>query len=191
MKYLSIMPLFLATCLPLVAATTPSWQAKLQQELPLMGHRNWIVIVDSAYPLQTSPGVETIETGADQIAVVKTVLEQLSASRHVGSIVYMDAELPFVSEKDAPGVTQYRDEVKKAIGDSPIHSLLHERLIAELNKAGSTFHVLVLKTTLTVPYTSVFLQLNCKYWSDASEQNLRKMMNERSSAPTGASGPNM
>lgn len=191
MKYLSFIPLFMVTCLPLVAAKTPSWQAKLQQELPLMGHRNWIVIVDSAYPLQTSPGVETIETGADQIAVIKTVLEQLSTSNHVRPIVYMDAELPFVSEKDAPGVTQYREHVKNAIGDAPIHSLLHERLIAELNKTGTAFHVLVLKTTLTVPYTSVFLQLNCKYWSDASEQKLREIMNETSTPPANDSGPSL
>src|ERR1035438_3903172 len=28
-----------------------AWQQKVKEELPLMGHRNWIVIVDSAYPL--------------------------------------------------------------------------------------------------------------------------------------------
>jgi hypothetical protein len=41
-----------------------SWQTKLEQELPLLGHRNWIVIADSAYPWQTAPGIETINTGA-------------------------------------------------------------------------------------------------------------------------------
>ena len=39
-----------------------------------MGHRNWILIVDSAYPLQSSPGVETIETNAGMIDVVQSVL---------------------------------------------------------------------------------------------------------------------
>lgn len=28
------------------------WQSKLQEKLPLLGHRNWIVITDMAYPLQ-------------------------------------------------------------------------------------------------------------------------------------------
>jgi hypothetical protein len=29
---------------------------------------------------------------------------------------------------------------------------------------------------MTVPYTSVFLQLNCKYWSDEAEAEIRKEM---------------
>ena len=28
--------------------STAEWQSRLQQVLPLMGHRNWIMIVDSA-----------------------------------------------------------------------------------------------------------------------------------------------
>src|ERR1039458_3397584 len=49
-------------------ATPPSttgWKAKIAENLPLLGHRNWILVVDSAYPLQSSPGGETIETNAD------------------------------------------------------------------------------------------------------------------------------
>ena len=37
-----------------------SWRTTIKQELPFFGDRNWILIADSAYPLQTSPGVETI-----------------------------------------------------------------------------------------------------------------------------------
>ena len=29
-----------------------NWQTVLQDKLPLLGHRNWIVITDMAYPLQ-------------------------------------------------------------------------------------------------------------------------------------------
>src|SRR5271165_1940011 len=56
-----------------VAAATKSccdWQTKVADEMPLLGHRNWILVVDSAYPLQTSPGVETIETNEAQEEVV-------------------------------------------------------------------------------------------------------------------------
>ena len=31
------------------------WQKSLAHILPLMGHRNWIMIVDSAYPLAERP----------------------------------------------------------------------------------------------------------------------------------------
>jgi hypothetical protein len=54
--------------------------------------------------------------------------------------------------------------------------LPHEQIIAKVAEVGKTFHVLILKTTMTVPYTSVFLELNCKYWSDAAEEQLRKTM---------------
>jgi len=32
--------------------------------LPLFGHRNWIVVADSAYPAHSMPGIETIVSGA-------------------------------------------------------------------------------------------------------------------------------
>jgi hypothetical protein len=45
--------LFMMTGLAAAAEThTPEWQTRLRQILPLLGHRNWIMIVDSAYPLQ-------------------------------------------------------------------------------------------------------------------------------------------
>ncbi len=179
MKFLLALSLLAVSWLPGFAATPTAWQAKVQQEMPLLGHRNWIVIVDSAYPWQTSPGIETVETGEDQITVVKDVLDAISRSRHVRPVVYMDAELPYVPEQSAPGVTKYRREIQAALGNLPVHSVLHEQLIQEMNQTGGSLHVLILKTTLTVPYTSVFLRLNCKYWSDAAEKKLRQDMKGR------------
>lgn len=176
MKFLLALPLMLFSWIPVNAANPLPWQTKVQQELPLLGHRNWIVIVDSAYPLQTSPGIETVETGTDQLTVVREVLRSIQQSRQVRPVVFMDAELPFVAEQQAPGVARYRSEIKAALRDVPVHSVLHEQLIHQLNQTGDTFHVLILKTTLTIPYTSVFLRLDCKYWSDAEEQELRQAM---------------
>jgi D-ribose pyranose/furanose isomerase RbsD len=156
--------------------STTEWQTRLAQVLPLLGHRNWIMIVDSAYPLQSSAGVETIETNTDQMQVIRQVLGAIDSSIHVRPIVYMDAELPYVTEKDAPGVTAYRAGVKSVLGERSITSLPHEQIIAKVDEVGKTFHILVLKTTMAVPYTSVFLQLNCKYWSDDAEAQLRKAM---------------
>ena len=156
--------------------STGDWQSRLGQMMPLLGHRNWIMIVDSAYPLQSSAGVETIETNTDQMEVIRKVLGAIDSSIHVRPIVYMDAELPFVPEKDAPGVTKYREEIKAALAGRAITSLPHEQIIAKVDEVGKTFHIVILKTTMTVPYTSVFLQLNCKYWSDDAEAQLRKAM---------------
>src|SRR5580704_1438439 len=152
------------------------WQARLAQVLPLLGHRNWIMIVDSAYPLQSSTGVETIETNTDQMEVIRQVLSAIDKSIQVRPIVYMDAELPYVTEKDAPGVTAYRQGIKTVLAGQKITSLPHEQIIAKVDEVGKTVHIVVLKTTMTVPYTSVFLQLNCKYWSDDAEVKLRQAM---------------
>jgi D-ribose pyranose/furanose isomerase RbsD len=152
------------------------WQKRLAQVLPLLGHRNWIMIVDSAYPLQSSAGVETIETSTDQMEVIRQVLSAIDKSIHVRPIVYMDAELPYVPDEEAPGVNAYREELKSVLAGKKITSLPHEQIIAKVDEVGKTFHIVVLKTTMTVPYTSVFLQLNCKYWSDDAEAQMRKAM---------------
>jgi L-fucose mutarotase/ribose pyranase (RbsD/FucU family) len=172
----SLAALLLMTTGFTAAAQQPEWQTRLAHVLPLMGHRNWIMIVDSAYPLQSSTGVETLETNTDQVEVIRNVLGAIDSSIHVRPIVYMDAELPFVPEKDAPGVTAYRGAIKTLLAGQKITSLPHEQIIAKVDEVGKTFHIVVLKTTMTVPYTSVFLQLNCKYWSDDAEAQLRKAM---------------
>jgi hypothetical protein len=73
-------------------------------------------------------------------------------------------------------VTAYREGIKTALKGRAITSLPHEQIIAKVDDIGKTFHIVVLKTTMTVPYTSVFLQLNCKYWSDDAEAQMRKAM---------------
>jgi hypothetical protein len=152
------------------------WRQKVNEELPLMGHRNWIVIVDSAYPLQSSSGIETIDTDASQLAVLDYVLEAIRNSKHVRPLMRTDAELQYVPESEAPGVDQYRTQLKARLSGIPGDSVLHQTLIDRLNDLGKSFHVLVLKTNMTIPYTSVFLQLDCRYWSAESEARLRERM---------------
>jgi len=155
------------------------WRARVSEELPLLGHRNWIAVVDSAYPLQTSSGIETVETGSDQLEVVRQVLEELSKAKHVRPVIFTDAELKVVPESDAKGVTAYREALSKLIGKMEAQSLPHEEIISKLDEAGKTFHILVLKTKLTIPYTSVFIRLYfCNGTADA-EKRLRQAMAAR------------
>ncbi|MCA9248124.1 MAG: hypothetical protein KDA42_13440 [Planctomycetales bacterium] len=154
------------------------WRTLLERRVPAYGHRNWIVIADSAYPAQTSPGIETIVTGADHLEVLQAVLAGLEGMPHVRPIKYVDAELPHVPEKDAPGVTKYREALRKALGGKGAIGLPHEDIIAKLDAAGQQFKVLILKTNMTLPYTSVFLELDCGYWSAEAETRLREAMAE-------------
>jgi hypothetical protein len=165
--------ILMAAALPVHAA---DWKQHLTEAMPLLGHRNWILVVDSAYPLQTSPGIETIETNASQLEVVQTVLAEIDHSIQVRPVVFMDAELSFISDAEAPGIAAYRTRVDELLRGLPIRSQLHEKIISNIDEAGKTFHVLVLKTNMTIPYTSVFFRLDCKYWSADQERNLRSIM---------------
>lgn len=179
MRRLLVVSALLVTALVPCAAQAPepaNWRVALAQTLPLLGHRNWILIVDSAYPLEVAPGIETVETGAPELEVVRTVLADLAHSRHVQPYVFMDAELPFVPEQDAPGVTNYRSEVADLLHGYPLESQPHTELLGRINQEGAQYHILVLKTAMAIPYTSVFIRLDCKYWSDDAERRLRAIM---------------
>jgi hypothetical protein len=152
------------------------WRERVDQTMALLGHRNWILIVDSAYPLQSSIGIETIETDADQLEVVRYVLGSMGRSIHVRPLITMDAELPFVTDQDAPGASTYRAEIGDLLRAYPVQSLPHEKVIANIDEASRQFHVLVLKTRMAIPYTSVFIRLDCKYWSADAEARLRSRM---------------
>jgi len=160
----------------LARAQSSDWQSHLREELPLLGHRNWIAIVDSAYPLQTSTGIETIETNSNHLDVIKEVFDQLSKVKHVRPVIFTDTELKAVPETDAAGITAYREALAKLLATSEPQSLPHEQIIAKLDEAGKTFHILVLKTNLTIPYTSVFIRLDCGYWTADQEKRLREKM---------------
>lgn len=156
--------------------TQADWKTRLTNSMPLLGHRNWILVVDSAYPLQTTPGIEVIETNSHELAVVRTVLDTINSSKHVRPQIMLDSELPFVPEQDSPGVTAYREQIGKMLQGYEIQSQLHETILRNMSETAKTFHVLVLKTNMTIPYSSVFIRLDCKYWSADQERRLRAKM---------------
>lgn len=178
--YSSIL-LSILTATPVISAE-PDWQQRAAEQLPLLGHRNWIVIADAAYPWQSRDGIETIATGDDQLAVLQWVLASIEKSGHVRPTIYLDAELPYVSEEDAAGISAYRKDLESLLDDALKHSLPHEEIIAKLDESATTFHVLILKTNLRLPYTSVFLELDCGYWSADAEERLRERMAVASTA---------
>ncbi|MDB5174462.1 MAG: hypothetical protein JWN51_3235 [Phycisphaerales bacterium] len=149
------------------------WHHVLQERVALYGHRNWIVIADAAYPASSRDGVETVVTGDNQVEVLRTVFEALNNTKHVRPIVYTDAELKAVPEQDASGITAYRERLADLFNNRPVTTLPHEQLLAKIDQAGSSYRVLVLKTNMTIPYTTVFLQLDAAYWTPDAEKRLR------------------
>ena len=163
-------------------AQSLSWQKKLHHLLPLYGDRNWIAIVDSAYPDQSRPGVETIVTHQSMYKVLKYVLAAVAKAPNIRAEAYTDRELQFVTNAQAPGISAYRkhiDSMLQAAG-VPHYQRMHIRSIHLLNEKGKIYKILILKTNLTMAYTSVFLHLKCGYWTNADEAQLRKVMAEAS-----------
>jgi len=164
------------------AASSSNWATTLRQKLPLMGHRNWIGVVDAAYPIQSSPGIEMIATGAPAPEVVATLLSAFESAPHIRPIVYMDAELAFVAVEDAPGVASYRHYLKAVLAPFPARTIEHEQIISHLAHAAREFNILLLKTTLLIPYSSVFFELQCGYWSNTAEERMRASIEAHSAS---------
>lgn len=154
------------------------WRAILADRVALFGHRNWIVVADSAYPAQVSPGIETVVTHADHLEVLRSIFKELARHKHIRPIVTLDSELAHIPERDANGISEYKRNLRTALGDLKSQTMAHEQIIDRLDKAGSRFRVLILKTELAIPYTSVFLELDCGYWSPEAERRLRTTLGE-------------
>jgi hypothetical protein len=165
---------------------TSNWEEILSDRLQLFGHRNWLVIADSAYPAQTRQGVETIAANEKQTIVLSRALAMLGGCRHIKPIIYTDKELQFVSEQDAAGITAYRQQLESLLVGHQVHSLPHEEIISRLDQVGEMFRVLLIKTNMRIPYTSIFFELGCGYWNAEPEKRLRVAMRSKNQGPNGA-----
>jgi hypothetical protein len=158
------------------AAKPAVWTETLAKYLPALGHRNWIVVADSAFPLQISPGIETIATGEDHFAVLKQVLEMVDGAKHIRPKIWLDKELAYVPETLAPGADTALKRLDEMLQGRSAAPMLHADLIARLDEVGRAFKIVMVKTTLTVPYTTVFLELDCGYWGPDAEAKMRELM---------------
>lgn len=155
---------------------TQTWKEQFNQKLPLLGHRNWILVVDKAFPLQNAAGIEYIYVNEGLLPVLKHILTQINLSDHIKPIIYQDKELAFITENQARGVKQFVQESKVVFGNQTVETILHDSVFRKLDTESKLFKVLVIKTNETIPYTSVFLQLDCAYWNGDKEKQLRGLI---------------
>lgn len=158
---------------------TNDWQNEVKETINLFGHRNWIVIADAAYPKQSHNAIKTIVVDADQLEVVNYVNDLIKKSNHINAHIFVDKEMVFVNENDAPGISEYKTALIKILNNQADSNLLHEAIIKELDDAADLFQVLIIKTPMALPYTSVFFQLECGYWTQEAETNLRNALNNQ------------
>lgn len=149
------------------------WKAVVQSRLPLYGHRNWIVVADSAFPVYAQPGIETIVANDDLPTVLNYVAKAISSSRHVRATVFLDKELQFVDDHDYPGASDLKMRITGVFSKDQVSSIPHAEVLSKIDEAGKTFRILFIKTTATIPYTSVYMRLDCGYMSDEVDQRIR------------------
>jgi hypothetical protein len=154
----------------------PSWEEVFYDELPSLGHRNWLVVADSAFPLQISPGMEAVVANEDHFVVLERVLKAVSESGHVRPKIYLDRELAYVPEALAPGMDACRKKIETMLAKYEVKPVLHEELISRMDQVAKTFKILMIKTNLALPYTTVFMELDCGYWSPENEAKMRELM---------------
>lgn len=153
---------------------TSDWQQTFDEQLQLNGHRNWILVVDKAFPQQ--PGMKIINTNQKLLPVLEKVLAKIKSSTHVKPIIYNDAELQYITDSLAPGASQYKADLQKVLANFTTNPLLHDSVFVKMDAAARLFTITVLKTEEVIPYSSVFLQLDCAYWGADQERKLREIM---------------
>lgn len=179
-----MMVLFFGSCAPdpegsrEPADPLPAWEDVLAEDLNLLGHRNWILVVDKAFPEQSSSGMKYLYVEEELLPTLEYVLRQVEGSTHVAPIIYRDKELDYITEEQVPGIEAFRRESAGILEGKEVNTLLHDEVFGMLDASASLFRVLVIKTACTLPYTSVFLQLDCAYWDAEDEGLLRERMAE-------------
>lgn len=153
-----------------------SWQSEFLANLPKLGHRNWIVIADAAYPEQCGDGVKVVVANDPLDEVLRTVLTAIDEAGHVSANVKTDRELEFLTDELCPGVSALRDSIRFETGQLPTTEVDHDSILEMLNVDATSYSIFVIKTNTMIPYTSVFLRLECGYWDSDKEKYLRELM---------------
>lgn len=173
----SLLWMSVISCQPVAEKEGEPWKDQIENVLKAYGHRNWILIVDSAFPAQNADGIDMIMADVSMLEALNFVLHEVDAQAHIQALVYTDTELNYLTEDLAPGIENYRNTLRQTLKGRLHASLLHDEVFAKIDEAASLFSICVVKTTETLPYTSVFLELDCGYWSTDNEKKLRNIMN--------------
>jgi len=180
-----VVRLFLSICcLGVLAGCVNSslekpWMGTVRHELGYLGARNWVVIAEAAFPIQSRRGLRVIQLDADIPDVLDGVEDIIAEKHHVKPRVYVAAELEDVPYDYAPGVNAYKKKFQEALHGRETVSLDHQMLMRMLADTSKSYRVLVIKTSTAMPYSTVFVELGSGYWDAESESALRSNMEKK------------
>jgi hypothetical protein len=106
--------------------------------------------------------------------VLDHVVAMICSFNHVRATAFLDQELEFVRESDYPGVIQLREKINHALNEATVSAMPHSEVLEKIDNAGKTFRILFIKTNSTVPYSSVYMRLDCGYMADDVDSKIRE-----------------
>ncbi|MFI3286111.1 MAG: hypothetical protein R3Y08_05595 [Rikenellaceae bacterium] len=148
------------------------WRTEFERVLPLLGHRNWILLVDKAFPLQSAAGMTYLNSAEPIDEVLEYTLSQIDKSSHIKPVIYTDKELQALTQFGGAEAAMV-ETINHSLEGYSVQSILHDEVFSKLDTASKLFNVVVIKTESTVAYSSVFIELDCGYWTAEKEQQLR------------------
>ena len=157
----------------------PVWKDDLRSEVQALGYRNWIVIADAAFPFHNRVGVRTVVAPVETPEIVRELVATIDERQHIKPQFYTARELRSVKNSQAPGVDQFRKDLKGALSSYPPRELDSITLNKLLQSTSDTYAVLVIKTQTALPYSSVFIELDSGYWDIETEQELRESIKKK------------
>ncbi len=168
--------LLLVGCSSSTQKAPPPWAGVVSREVNALGIQNWIIISESSFPVVSNRGVRTVVVDTEIPELVDYVVNEFEKSETVIPSFSTARELPFVKNDRAPGIDEFRKLLKEALHGHEVRQMDHRSLTMLAQSDATKYAVLVLKTKTTLPYSSVFIELDSGYWDRESEDNLRKDM---------------
>ncbi len=181
-RLLLLLPLLILTgCGPSTNTHAPAqsgWQLDVCNAITKLGYGNWIIVADAAYPQIHNASTQTIHAPAGSPDVVDLIINCMETTQHVRPTFYLPRELRALQPRQAPGIDEHRSALAHALhGYQPLE--LNEHMLNSLvTEANKTFSALIIKTQTTLPYSSVFIDLDSGYWDQQHEQDLRSSMQQ-------------
>ena len=165
----------LSSCIP-TPQKESSIHATLRPEIRELGARNWVVIAEAAFPIQSRKGLEVLQLDADIPEIVEAVEQVIEETHHLKPRIYQTTEIGNVDYDYAPGVKNYRKELTTALYGRETFKLEHDILLDMMNNTSKTYRVILIKSRTALTYSTVFMEMGSGYWGVDSESALRDAM---------------
>jgi hypothetical protein len=132
---------------------------RLVADLPLARPGNWIVVAGPGSPYGDLPNVELVDEGVAHLESLGIVVDAVLATGRVRGVVYLEAELEFLTEDEVPGIAELRNELHAHLKDFPpedVRQIPRAEILALVEEAAGLRRVALVKTDGPVGAAIIF-----------------------------------